>query len=189
MKINPLIFGLAAVGIIVVAAGVTVLSKRVSTPQTSATPTSSITDQNVEQKNAEDESEELVKESGVPVVPLPLEEDIIRTFFNLIGEGRPADAISMMTQLAVGDDTSKQTWGVQFNSFKSVSVNKIEPSMQEEWTTTKHTYKVTLNVQMKPEAQGAPIPNYGWDNGLNIRWIPLEKINNLWKIAGIATGP
>lgn len=136
-----------------------------------------------------DESGKMVEESGVPVVPLPLEEDIIRAFFNLINEDRPADAISMMTQSAVGDDTSKQTWGVQFNSFKSVSVSKIEPSMQEEWIATKHTYKVTLDVQMKPEAQSVPIPNYGWDNGLNIRWIPLEKVDNIWKIAGIATGP
>jgi len=189
MKINPLILGLAAVVTIAVVAGVIVFSKRVSTPQTSATPNASITDQNVEQKIAEDESRETVGESGAPVVPLPQEEDVIRTFFNLIGEGRPADAISMMTQSTIGNDTSKQTWGVQFNSFKSVSVNKIEPSMQEEWTATKHTYKVTLNVQMKPEAQSAPIPNYGWDNGLNIRWIPLEKVDNLWEIAGVATGP
>jgi len=189
MKINPLILGLAVITIVIVVAGVTVLSKRTSSPQTSPQPSTSITDQNVEQKNPKDETGVVADESSTPAVPLPQEEDIIRTFFNLINEGRPADAIAMMTQLAVGNDSSKQAWGVQFNSFKSVSVNKIESSMQEEWTATKHTYKVTLDVQMKPEAASAPIPNYGWDNGQNIRWIPLEKVDNLWKVAGIATGP
>jgi len=183
MKINPLILGLAAVVIVAVVAGVIVFSKRNSSPQTSTTT------QTTSQPTAQEKTETTIEESSAPTVPLPQEEDVIRTFFNLIGEGRSADAVSMMTQSTIGNDTSKQTWGVQFNSFNSVSVNKIEPSMQDEWTTAKHTYKVTLNVQMKPEAQSAPIPNYGWDNGLNIRWIPLEKVDNLWKIAGIATGP
>jgi hypothetical protein len=183
MKINPLILVLVAVVIVAVVAGVAVLSKRSSSPQT---PT---TTQTTSQPTAQEKTETTTAGSSAPTVPLPQEEDIIRTFFNLIGEGRPTDAISMMTQSTIGNDTSKQTWGVQFNAFKSVSVDKIEPSMQEEWTTAKHTYKVTLNVQMKLEAQSAPIPNYGWDNGLNIRWIPLEKVDNLWKIAGIATGP
>jgi len=178
---KPLVLTLATVVIIAIAVGGMVLSKRTSSPQISPQPTASITDQNVEQKNSEDET--------APAVPLPQEEDIIRTFFNLINEGRPGDAIAMMSEALVGNDTSKQTWGVQFNSFKSVQVNKIESSLQEDWEATSHTYKVTLDVQMKPEAQNAPIPNYGWDNGQNIRWITLEKVENLWKIAAIATGP
>lgn len=175
MQNKQLIFVLAVI-IVTAIAGVTVLSKSGSAPQTSATPTASTIDQSVEEENA-------------PIVPLPIEEEIIRTFFNLINEGKSVDAVSMMTQALIGDDALRQTWGVQFNSFKSVKVVEIEPSMQEEWTTTKHTYKVTLDVRMKPEAQSAPILNYGWDNGLNIRWIPLQKVDNIWKIAGIYTGP
>ncbi|OGD84742.1 hypothetical protein A2165_03185 [Candidatus Curtissbacteria bacterium RBG_13_40_7] len=174
MKVSPFIPGVIGV-VIVVAIGAAVLSKRTSSSQTSVTSTS-VTDQ-------------ITNEENTPNVPLPTEEDIIRTFYNLINEGRPADAISMMTSFLVGNDTSKQAWGVQFNSFKSVKVLAIEPSMQEEWTSTKHTYKVTLDVQMKPEAQNAPIPNYGWENGQNIRWITLEKVENLFKIVVIATGP
>ena len=181
MTNKPLVLTLATVVIIAIAAGGTVLSKRTSSPQISPQPTASITDQNVEQKSSEDET--------APVVPLPQEEDIIRTFFNLIGEGRPSDAITMMSEALVGNNASKQTWGVQFNSFESVQVNKIESSLQEEWTATKHTYKVTLDVRMKSEAASAPIPNYSWDNGQNIRWITLEKVEDLWKIAAIATGP
>lgn len=123
------------------------------------------------------------------IAPLPTEEDIIRTFFNLIDEDRPAEAISMMTPQLTGDDSTKQTWGVHFNAIDQISVNSIEPSMKEEWTNGTHTYKVTLDVLMKPEAANAPIPNYGWENGPNVRWISIIKIDNLWKISSIATGP
>lgn len=120
------------------------------------------------------------------VVPLPQETDIIRSFFSLIGEKKPADAVGMMN---VNNDSEKQAWAVQFNAIMSMNISSIEPSMQEEWTETKHTYKVTMDVKMNPDSANAPIPYYGWDNGKNIRWITLEKIGNLWKVNGIATGP
>lgn len=123
-------------------------------------------------------------------VPLPQETDIARTFFNLIGEHKPSDAVMMMTPVNTNDDSAKQAWAVQFNAFESMSVKSIEPSMQEDWTETVHSYKVTLNVKMKPEAANAvPMPNYGWDNGENYRWVTLEKINSRWMVGGIATGP
>lgn len=119
-------------------------------------------------------------------VPLPQETDIVNTFFNLIGEKKPSDAVSMMK---ISDDSEKQAWAVQFNAMNSIQVVKVEPSMQEEWTDTTHSYKVTLDVKMKPESASAPIPYYGWENGNNIRWIHMEKIDSNWKIAGISTGP
>lgn len=123
-------------------------------------------------------------------VPLPQETDIVRTFFEIIGEHRPSDAVVMMTPINTNDDSTKQAWTVQFNAFKSMSVKNIEPSMQSDWTDNLHSYKVTLQVEMKPEAaQIQPMPNYGWDNGNNTRWIQLEKINGKWMIGGIGTGP
>ncbi len=116
-------------------------------------------------------------------VPLPQETDIIRSFFEIINEGRAIDAISMMAPSLVGDDDDKQAWGVQFNAFKSLKVASIERTNRE------HEYKVVLTALIKPEASRAPIPNYGWDNGTNIRWIILVKSGNLWKISAIATGP
>jgi len=124
------------------------------------------------------------------VVPLPQETDIVRSFFEIIGEHRPSDAVMMMTPINTSNDSTKQAWAVQFNAFKSMAVKNIEPSMQSEWTENIHSYKVTLQVEMKPEAASVqPMPNYGWDNGNNIRWIQLEKINNKWMIGGIGTGP
>jgi len=122
-----------------------------------------------------------------PVVPLPSEQDIIRSFFNIINEQRPSDAARMMT---ITDESHIQAWAVQFNAFKSVKVNSIEPSMQEEWSSDEHTYKVTLDVVMKPEAANIqPIPNYGFNDGENIRWVGLKKVGDVWKIQGLATGP
>lgn len=123
-------------------------------------------------------------------VPLPQETDIVRSFFEIIGEHRPSDAVMMMTPVNTSNDSTKQAWAVQFNAFKSMEVKNIEPSMQSEWTENMHSYKVILQVEMKPEAASAqPMPNYGWDNGENIRWIQLEKINGKWMIGGISTGP
>jgi hypothetical protein len=123
------------------------------------------------------------------IVPLPSEEDIIRIFFNLINEKRVPEAIAMMVPSEASDESAKQAWGVQFNAFEKVTVSQITPSMKEEWKNDNHTYKVTLNVAMKPTSANAPIPYYGFDNGENIRWVTIERISSEWKISGIATGP
>jgi hypothetical protein len=116
-------------------------------------------------------------------VPLPQEADIVRNFFNLISEGKISDAVIMMAPSAVPDDSAKQAWGVQFNAFKKITVKNVEPSGE-------NTYKVTLDVQMKPEAANVqPMPYYGWGDGEFVRWVSLEKVNNVWKVVGIATGP
>lgn len=123
-------------------------------------------------------------------VPLLQETDIVRSFFEIIGEHRPSDAVMMMTPVNTNNDSTKQAWAVQFNAFKSMTVKNIEPSIQSDWTENIHSYKVTLQVEMKPEAaQAQPMPNYGWDDGKNIRWIQIEKINGKWMINSIATGP
>jgi len=124
------------------------------------------------------------------IVPLPQETDIARSFFNLINEHKPSDAVMMMTPINTKDDATKQAWAVQFNAFAKMEVKNIEPAMQSDWTEGKHEYQVSLNVEMKPEAANVvPMPNYGWDNGENTRFIILEKINGKWMVSGIGTGP
>jgi len=124
------------------------------------------------------------------VVPLPQETDIVNSFFRLINEHKVSDAIGMLASDMAGSDSEKQSWAVTFNAFESVSIKTVESSMPEEWTVNKHTYKVVLDVKMKPESANAqPMPYYGWGNGEFYRWVTLEKIGNLWKIDGISTGP
>jgi hypothetical protein len=130
-------------------------------------------------------TQKLEKESGGGV-PLPSDEDIIRNFVSLIEEGKTDKAALMMK---TKDDTELQTWAVQFNAINSFKLLKIEKASQEGWTDNKHTYKVVLDVKMNPSSANAPIPYYGWQDGENTRWISLEKVGDLWKIAEIATGP
>ncbi len=115
-------------------------------------------------------------------VPLPQQEDIVRNFFNLINEGKIPEAVNMLSPQAISNESQKQAWGVQFNAFEKLIIKKIEPAGE-------NNYKVTLDVEMKPETSDAVIPFYGYDNGINVRWIGLVKVDNLWKVTGIATGP
>ena len=115
-------------------------------------------------------------------VPLPQEEDIVRNFINLISEGNISEAVNMLTPKTIADDSQKQAWGMQLAAFKKISLKKIEPAGN-------NLYRVTLDVEMKPESAQGPIPYYGYGNGENVRWIGLEKVDGYWKITGIATGP
>jgi hypothetical protein len=121
--------------------------------------------------------------------PLPQEEDIIRTFINLINEDKPSEAVMMMAKSITDDDSQKQAWAVQFNNISLIKIISINPSSPENWTDSQHSYELKLDLKMNPDSSMAPIPYYGWNNGENIRWINLVKEDNLWKIKSIATGP
>jgi flagellar basal body-associated protein FliL len=123
------------------------------------------------------------------VVPLPSGQSIVGNFFELIKEKRIPAAIKIMTKNNWEDDSTKQAWGVQFNSFSSLTVDKISPYNKEEWTSDKQVYQVDVTTQMKPESANAPIPYYGWGDGKNTRWIEIIKEDGFWRISGIATGP
>jgi len=123
-------------------------------------------------------------------VPLPQGEDIVRSFFNLIGEGKIPEAVAMMDDSAVPNDSTKQAWGVQFNIISSIAVKSIEPSNIGNATQDQKTYKVVLDVKIKPSSEKAVIPNYGWEDGENIRWVSMKKDGSgIWKILEIGTGP
>lgn len=119
-------------------------------------------------------------------LPLPKEEEIIRNFANLIDEGKADEAASMMK---VNDETERKMWAEHFSMINYFKVKGIEKTNEGDWTEDRHQYKVILEVQMNPKSANAPIPYYGWKNGENTRWITLEKVEGLWKIAEIATGP
>lgn len=138
-------------------------------------------------QEGEPEIEEQSKNNDT--VPLPQEQDIISNFFSLINERKIPEAIAMMSSTMIPDDSTKQAWGVQFNDIKSINVLKIEPSLSENWTDEKHTYKVTLEAYVSSDAANAPIPYYGWQDNPNIRWVELIKEGTLWKINSLSTGP
>jgi hypothetical protein len=117
-------------------------------------------------------------------VPLPSKEDIVRTFCNLIDEGRISDAVSMIDTT---DDSTRQSWAVSLNNFSSFKLIDIKKSAIDE---TGNSFEVDISVTLKKNLTDLPIPNYGWENGVNKKWIGvIEKEKGHYKITGIATGP
>lgn len=114
---------------------------------------------------------------------------IVEKFLKSISDHKPTDAIGFMAPRITRDDAQKQAWAVQFNAFQSLLVKSIEPSLPQEWTDNRQTYKVTMDVVMKPESATMPIPYFGYDKGTNIRWINVMKEGTVWNVTGIATGP
>jgi len=161
------------IGIVVISIGAIVLLqlKRVTKTEFGTFPTGTITPSDVSSVSKVDSKQ------------------FIASFFNAVADKRISEAISMMTLKTVPDDSTKQAWGVQLNAFKKLLVTSIEPSMQDSWTDSSQSYKVTMDVEMTPESANGPIPYYGYENGKNIRWVNLEKENGAWKVAGISTGP
>ncbi|MBI4779496.1 hypothetical protein HY797_03535 [Candidatus Falkowbacteria bacterium] len=95
--------------------------------------------------------------------------------------------LKIQESLAMMDvnDNAKQSWGVNFNTIVSLKVNKIEEAFKEEWTATRQTFKVELDVKVKPEGE-----QVGWRNGTNYRWVTLEKnASGTWLIHEIANNP
>lgn len=112
-------------------------------------------------------------------VPLPSKEDTVRSFCNLIDEGRVSEAVNMMN---TEEDTEKQAWGVTFNSFSSFKLISTKPSSIDD---TGNSFEVDIDAVLKSGKE-----SYGWINGINKRWINLvEYEKGKYKIVGIATGP
>jgi hypothetical protein len=119
-------------------------------------------------------------------VPLPTGEDVISTFIQLINEQKIPDAIAMMDDTIIPSDSVKQQYGVIFNSFATILVQKIGPESfgKEDWGEGEERYRVELLISIKPQGQKGM-----WEEGVNTRWITVLKQQNRFMIHDIATGP
>jgi len=123
----------------------------------------------------------------LPPAPLPSEEDVIRTFFNLVDEGSITQALEMMSENMLPNEDTKQLWAAILNSFDSVKVLSIEKAGDWQREDNLHTYKVVfyLTLSKTKKVEGSM-----WEEGENTRFIILTKTaDNQWKIYEIATGP
>gem|GEM_PF-1459822 len=139
----------------------------------------------IQNKNQERTQNISSEKNNTATIHLPQDEEIIRNFFSFFGTDDAEKAALMMK---TDNDSERQAWAVQFAAFNDLQILKIEKANEEAWTDNRHIYKVTLEVRMKQESVKAPIPYYGWQNGENSRWLTLEKVGDIWKIAEIATG-
>jgi len=107
-----------------------------------------------------------------------------RRYFELIGAGKIPEAIAMMDSTLVPNDTVKQAYGVTYNAFQSVVVAAVTPQWQEEWKDGEEEYRVDLTIQVKPGADAGL-----WQSGKETRWVVVKKVDTMYRIIEIATGP
>jgi hypothetical protein len=95
----------------------------------------------------------------------------------------------MMSPNLLPDPEAREAWSRQFSAILSIGlVDVAEVAGGAEGACV--TYKVTLDVRLDPAAASEPIPYYGWDDNLNVRWIMLcPGRNEAWLISSLATGP
>ena len=111
-------------------------------------------------------------------------------FFQALQDKNTSLSLGMLDPSNLPDENTLKEWEKHFSSFEKAQVVSIDPENQDSWTLDEHTYKVTVDIKMLPEAASATIPNYGWQNGDNIRWVTVRRgEDGLWRVLEIATGP
>jgi len=109
------------------------------------------------------------------------QQAITDNFLSSLSALKIQDALAMMD----ADESTKQAWGVNFNTIEKLEVKKVEEIFKEEWTASRQTFKVELEVKVKPEGE-----QMGWQNGVNYRWITLEKnTSGQWLVHELANNP
>lgn len=133
--------------------------------------------------------------NDVANVPLPSKkEDVsvilnqnetIENFFSLINSAKIDEALTLLHSRIIPNNEVKNNWLKQFSALKLITVDNIT-----KLNTDEEIYRVQLTIgDISSDALKAAIPNYGWNKGENVRWLTLEKENDVWKISQIATGP
>ncbi|MFZ6015314.1 MAG: hypothetical protein ACOYUZ_03070 [Patescibacteria group bacterium] len=105
---------------------------------------------------------------------------VAQSFLDYLSQKKWDSATDMMDD----DAGTKSMWKTNFMTIKSLSTTKLEPVYQDEWTATRQVFKATLQVSVT--SQGL---QYGWENGVNYRWIALQKNGFIWQIHELANNP
>jgi hypothetical protein len=114
---------------------------------------------------------------------------VIQVFVEAIDDGRVSDAMAMMSPELLVDPEAEDGWRRQFSAIRSIGLVDVS-EVEDDIAGLCVTYEVRLEVHLAPEAARAPIPNYGWDDNPNIRWIELcPDGERMWMISSIGTGP
>lgn len=113
----------------------------------------------------------------------------IARFVAAIDDGRIDDALAMMGPNLVPDAAARAAWTRQFAAIISLRLVEVRPASAGA-NGPCFDYRVALEAAVSPEAAKAPIPNYGWDDHPNLRWIALcPGSNRSWLISSFGTGP
>ena len=108
------------------------------------------------------------------------QEVMARNFFDLLAQQKFQEAVNLMD----ANEQTKQMWLTNFQTLKSVFVEKIEEVYKDEWTPNRQVFKVILEVDVTSQGE-----QYGWNKGENFRWISLQNNNNIWQVHELANNP
>jgi len=110
----------------------------------------------------------------------PTQEQTVRAFLEAIANKKTDDALAMMDANA----ETKAGWKTNFEQLKTLTITKIEPIYQEEWTAERQSYKAELEVKLV-----SGNASMGWVNGKNFRWITVQKVGGTWQVHELANNP
>ena len=82
------------------------------------------------------------------------------------------------------NEQTKQMWLTNFQTIKSLKISKVEESFKEEWTPDRQRFKFTLDVSVNSQGE-----QFGWNNGVNYRYITLQKDGDKWLVHELASNP
>ena len=112
-------------------------------------------------------------------------EKDLRQFFDFISTKQPEWAVRQLASSASPNEAMAQMWLANFQSLSALTVVSVEQASLEQWTAERELYKVKLDVKTSE-----PQEKYGWDNGLNVRWVELiPQGGGSWKVASLAANP
>jgi hypothetical protein len=136
------------------------------------------------------QQQEMGKAPASPSDKIPSDIDFIQMFFQALQDKNTSLSLGMLDPSNLPDEATLKEWEKYFSSFEKAQVVSVDPENPDSWALNEHTYKVSINVSMIAEAASATIPNYGWQNGDNIRWVTVRRgEDGLWRVLEIATGP
>jgi hypothetical protein len=108
------------------------------------------------------------------------QEQLARQFFDNIAQGKYQEAVAMMD----ANQGTKDAWVKNFETLKSLKLEKIDEAFKAEWSATRQSFKATLTVEVKPGS-----PDWGWQNGKNFRWLVLQKTGGVWQVHELNNNP
>jgi hypothetical protein len=112
-------------------------------------------------------------------------EKDLRQFFGFISTKQPEWAVRQLASSASPNEATAQMWLANFQSLSALTVVSVEQVSLDQWRAEHEFYKVKLDVKTSE-----PQEKYGWDNGLNFRWVELiPEGGGSWKVASLAPSP
>lgn len=114
----------------------------------------------------------------------------VEEFFELVNAHQADDAIAILGGSLMATEDDRQAWRQQLTAITAIRIQSILPAVVEDWTASRQTFKLSLDVRVSEDAANQPIPYYGWDSTPNIRWVTTElSAQGQWQITAIGTGP